>query len=162
MLDNMDIVDCLIFLETEGFTSEQIQEKMGCNRSTLSDWWKKNKSSPRYLQKMRKWCQEFIPVEQMFVGVRPPKDMFLEALDMACETDNSMYTQIRFKMGWKTYYEKGIPAAKGHRTIQNHPYKRWYHQDRPPTELVREIIAEFHPNKRIREAFQKEGSAPTD
>lgn len=152
MLHNMQITELLNLLETEGVTDAEIIEKMKINRSTLTRWWKSNSATPRYLQKMRIWCRDFIPVEAMFVGQRPPREMFLEAIEVAAQTDNKEYSRMLHKMSYKGFYEHGIPAAETRRGMNR--YKSFYAKPRPTTEYVRDIIRRFHPDQKIREGFR--------
>ena len=152
MLHNADIVECLIFLETKGIEDAEIIEKMGINRSTLSRWWKENKSTPRLLQKMRKWCDSFLPITETYRGRRPPKYLFIEALDEAVLTGEHRYTRCAKQMQYKGFYEQGIPQATS-RGRQNEFRSCIGNKPRPTTEFVIETIALFHPDSKIREAF---------
>ena len=151
MLHNADIVECLIFLETEGIEDAEIIEKMGINRSTLSRWWKENKSSPRLLQKMRKWCESFRPITESFHGRRPPEYLFIDALEYACDAKHPHATQTRHKMRYKGFYDKGIPPATSRGRMN--PWRGTYYKQPPTTEYVVEVIKLFHPDPKIREAF---------
>tara|TARA_R110000823_G_scaffold295814_1_gene415795 strand:- start:4346 stop:4783 length:438 start_codon:yes stop_codon:yes gene_type:complete len=82
MSHNADIVDCLIFLESKGITNEKIIERMGCNRSTVSRWWKGNKSTPRYLAKMQKWRFELLPNTYETIKKAQEDLKYLERLSM--------------------------------------------------------------------------------
>lgn len=163
MMQKMDIQDCMIYLETKGISDEEIIEKMDCNKTTVQRWWKSNKATPKYLAKMQKWCGLYVPIEDHFYGKRPPEDMFREALETALIDCKDEAYQIKWQLryhsrnfGFKNYYDNGIPAAHGHRTIQNHPFKSYYHKDRPSIETIRRVCADYHPDIRVRDYFTTE------
>ena len=153
MLHNADIVDCLIFLETEGIEDAEIIEKMGINRSTLTRWWKENKSTPRLLQKMRKWCDSFLPITETYRGRRPPKYLFIEALEEANKSGEKKYSICTHRMRFKGFYEQGIPPTTSRAVAMKNPWRGYEYIHPPKTEFVIETIALFHPDSKIREAF---------
>ena len=154
MLHNVDIVDCLIFLESKGITDEQIMERMGCNRSTISRWWEKQKATPRYLAKMQKWRLELLPIDLQFIGKRPPEHMFIPALEAAVEANERGASQMAHRMRYKGFYDNGIPSTTSRAIAMKHAWKSLEYQRPPETDYVRDIIARFHPDERVREAFK--------
>lgn len=170
MLHKMDIHDCLIFLENQGLTEADIQERMGLHRTTISRWWKTNNPSPKLLAKMRKWCGEFIPIEDHFYGKKPPENIFHEAVTNAyyeLENDGDKrhesthpWSILRIgyyhhKMMWPNYYDRGIPAASSRAMAMRCPYRGTYRTDPPKIEHIQQIIADYHPDRRIKEYFMK-------
>ena len=151
MLHNADIVECLIFLENKGIEDAEIIEKMGINRSTLSRWWKENKSTPRLLQKMRKWCDSFLPITETYRGRRPPEYLFLEAIDYACDADYYDSRYMRHHLRYKGFYDKGIPAATSRGRCNS--FRGIFPKDPPSDDYVMEVLMLFHPDPKVREAF---------
>lgn len=153
----MDIIDCLITLEKYSITDEQIVEKMGCNKSTIQSWWKNQKASPRYLAKMQKFCAEFLPISIQLKFDRPTEEMFCDALHNAIKQlgDTSVDERrslcwIRHKLGYKGYYDKGIPA-----TTKRFGDSFRGHWPKPAieTEYAQELCSKFHPDEGIRNYF---------
>jgi len=162
MLHKMDIHDCLIFLEKQGVTDAEIIDRMELNRSTVQRWWKTNKPSPKYLAKMQKWCGEFIPIEDHFYGKKPPEAIFHEALANAYYTlreegvsldELRPYAILLRCMEYPKFYDRGIPPATSRGRANR---LRTMSGDRPPSiEKIQQIIADYHPEKRISDYFTK-------
>jgi len=174
MLNKMDIHDCLIFLENQGVTKAEINERLDLHRTTINNWWKTNNTNPEYLGKMRKWCGEFIPIEDHFYGKKPPKNIFHEAVTNAYYT---LHSQIDFKDDFKNmtcplyqyfkrnriaiflrcmeiphFYARGCPPSRTKRPKAGHSY---YGDKMPSIEEIYRIIADYHPLKRFRDYFTK-------
>jgi transcriptional regulator with XRE-family HTH domain len=159
MMQKMDIHDCLIYLEKRGVTTEEIMEKIGCNKTTIQRWWISNKPTPKYLAYMQKWCQESMPIEDLFVGRRPPENMFIEALENAIALvghEDRKYGMLLVNLTCKGHYDKGTQAGRSRRQMMSgHCYPSFFRK-RPETDLVRQIIADFHPDERVRLSFTSE------
>lgn len=182
MLDNMDIHDCLIYLEENGVTNAQIIEKMGCNRTTVNDWWKTNKASPRYLAKMRKFCTEYVPIPDLILCDKPPKYMFEDALKNQMQylhdnpDEDEKYGEAGYFSGryfsdesnQKMAYDLG--CLKSLNYLMGYPdfydsgippkptrryvkYKTWYHQTAPNAKFKQLLCSIAHPDKRVRDYF---------
>lgn len=163
MTVKMDIIDCLIYLEEHGVTNEQIIEKMGCNRGTVNDWWKNEKCSPKYLRKMQRFCDDFTPISDLVFLDRPPKYMFVEAVENGMKllhekgfTETPIFKKLKkhlYLCGHPEYYDSGIPANPNPRRQKK--YQNWYRKDRPKTEFVQNICRWWHPDERVKDFFKK-------
>ena len=170
MLHKMDIHECLIFLEKQGVKDAEIIEQMGVNRSTVQRWWKTNKPTPKLLAKMQKWCGEFIPIEDHFYGKKPPKIIFEEALcncyytlkplmDAKAMNDEYRYWH-KYRVGAyhrcmaaPHFYDRGIQPARSRGTAN--ALRTMSGEKVPSIENIYRIIADYHPEKRLRDYFTK-------
>ena len=162
MLNKMDIHDCLIFLENQGVTKAEINERLDLHRTTINNWWKTNNTNPEYLGKMRKWCGEFIPIEDHFYGKKPPEDIFHEAVARAVRTlkkEGASVDEIRPYgillrcMEYPKFYDRGIPPATSRGRANR--LRTMGGAQPPEIEQIQQIIADYHPEKRLRDYFTK-------
>ena len=158
-MQKMDIHDCLIYLENRDVTNEEIMEKMGCNKTTIQRWWISNKSTPKYLAKMQKWCQESQPLSNLYVGLRPPERFYLEALenaDILKGHETKKYRILRNNLNCPNHYDRGTPAGRSKAMMMKSPCHPAYPRPRPENEDILRICSEFHPEERVRNHFTSE------
>lgn len=159
MMQKMDIQDCLIYLENRDVTNEEIMERMGCNKTTIQRWWNSNKSTPKYLAKMQKWCQESQPLSDLYVGLRPPERFYIEALENAKILkghETKKYNILHTELSCPKHYDRGTLGGSS----RNKAMKSFCHpiftRPRPKTEDIIRICSEFHPEERVRNHFTSE------
>ena len=173
MIAEWDLHDCLLYLNENEIEDEMIIEKMGIKKHTMNQWWKTKKTNPKSLAILRKWCEDFAPVEWTCPYDIPTQGMYMSALERKMhhlkkthqkgKVADHMYwtTHTHFLPDWiqkeycsakgdyarcrdnKNYYTDGLPITK----------KRHWAVKPPDPKIVVKIVAMFHPDERVRDHF---------
>ena len=168
-----DLHTCLLYLNDQNITDEMIMDKMSIKKHTMNQWWKTNRTNPKPLAILRKWCEEFAPIEWSCPFDRPTVEMFVSALKVRRKQVRDMFPD-EWESHWTThthllskeikdmeyswgsadsylftidkhpkYYEWGLPITK----------KRYFSVGHVSDKTAQRWVSKFHPDERIRNHF---------